>query len=42
VEAGSNDAESRSDSLHFEINRGWKVRKIKNEITDLIVSLIST
>jgi hypothetical protein len=27
VEAGSYDAESRSDSLHFEINRGWKVRQ---------------
>jgi hypothetical protein len=26
VEAGSYDAESRSDSLHFEITRGWKVR----------------
>ncbi len=26
MEAGSYDAESRSDSLHFEINRGWKVR----------------
>jgi hypothetical protein len=25
VEAGSNDAESRSDSLHFELSRGWKV-----------------
>jgi hypothetical protein len=25
IEAGANDAESGSDSLHFELNRGWKV-----------------
>ena len=23
IEAGANDAESDSDSLHFELNRGW-------------------
>ncbi len=31
LEAGSNDAESFSDSLHFELNRGWTVRSTKNE-----------
>jgi hypothetical protein len=25
LEAGSNDAEDFSDSLHFELNHGWKV-----------------
>jgi hypothetical protein len=25
IEAGSNDAETDSDSLHFELNRGWTV-----------------
>ena len=26
LEAGSNDAEDSSDSLHFELNHCWKVR----------------
>jgi hypothetical protein len=25
IEAGSGDAEDHSDSIHFELNRGWKV-----------------
>jgi hypothetical protein len=27
IEAGSNDGEILSDSLHFELNHNWKVRK---------------
>ena len=30
LEAGANDAESFSDSLHFELNRGWKVPLIRS------------
>jgi hypothetical protein len=26
IEAGSNDAEDYSDSLHFELNRSWEVK----------------
>jgi hypothetical protein len=26
IEAGSNDGEDYSDSLHFELNRSWQVR----------------
>jgi hypothetical protein len=25
VEAGAGDGEERSDSIHFELNRGWQV-----------------
>jgi len=32
IEAGSNDAESYSDSLHFELNRGWKVTYMRSEV----------
>ncbi len=41
IEAGSNDAESDSDSLHFELNRGWTVSSkgtISKEIVKRIVS----
>jgi hypothetical protein len=30
IEAGSNDAETDSDSLHFELNHGWTVGNNKN------------
>jgi hypothetical protein len=33
LEAGSNDAEDFSDSLHFELNHGWKVGETVDMLT---------
>jgi hypothetical protein len=41
LEAGSNDAESFSDSLHFELNRGWTVGSTKNQYKKLIVFVVT-